>query len=82
MTKLTLSMDLETVERAKLYAQAQGASVSALVQKFLNQLTKPREPEATPPPRVLRALRGSLSSGDPVDYRQHLKTKYRTKATQ
>lgn len=82
MTKLTLSVDAETVARAKLYAQARGTSVSALVQNYLDAVTKPRKPETTEPPRVLRALRGSIGNADPEDYRQHLETKYRTKATQ
>lgn len=81
MTKLTLSVDRETVERAKRFARRQNTSVSALVQNYLNAVAKVRKAETSRQPRVLRALRGSLAGGDREEYLEHLEAKYRTGAS-
>jgi hypothetical protein len=74
MSKLTLSVDAEVVERAKRYASRHGVSVSNLVEVYLNSLSKPTAAEADPP--VLRSLRGVLRRGGREDYRKHLREKH------
>jgi hypothetical protein len=41
MTKLTLSVDLEIIKKAKDYANQQHTSLSRLVENFFKQLNKP-----------------------------------------
>ena len=38
-TKLTLSIDKATIEKAKVYAKEQGTSVSKLVENYLKMIT-------------------------------------------
>ena len=75
MSKLTLSIEESTITQAKQYAEAQGVSLSSLVEAYLAALSKPTsEGKATP---VLESLRGSLRSVKPSDYRKHLSVKYK-----
>jgi hypothetical protein len=76
MAKLTLSVNVMVVERAKRYARAQGTSVSGLVEKMLDMAAAPRERPGEAP-RVLAKLRGSLKRGSVRDYRRYLEQKYR-----
>lgn len=75
MPKLTLSVDAKVVRGAKRYAAARGTSVSQLVERYLDLLSKPpRSEEQTP---VLSMLRGA-GRGVPADaHRRHLSRKYR-----
>ncbi len=80
MSKLTLSVDQAVVQRAKRYARARRTSVSRLVERFLDLVT--RDGQATGSarkgePPILRRLRGSLKGVTPADYRAHLARKYR-----
>jgi len=75
MSKLTLSIDDGVIRQAKRYARRRGASVSKLVEAYLDALCQPPEPRAVPP--ILRSLRGSLKKADVEDYRRHLARKYR-----
>lgn len=75
MAKLTLSVDPAVVDRAKRFAQSRGTSVSALVERYLDRLT--RQPAATVEPPVLARLRGLIAGSDPEQHRRHLERKYR-----
>jgi hypothetical protein len=76
MPKLTLSVDEKVVRGAKRYAAARGTSVSRLVERYLDLLSKPpRSDDQTP---VLRMLRGAARGGVSADaHRRHLSRKYR-----
>jgi len=75
MPKLTLSVNEEVVRGAKRYAAARGTSVSRLVERYLDLLSKPPKSDDQTP--VLRMLRGA-ARGVPVDaHRRHLSRKYR-----
>jgi hypothetical protein len=63
MAKLTLSVDPQVIARAKAMASERGTSISALVESYLDLLTRPR-PAATATP-VLARLRGILAGSDP-----------------
>lgn len=76
MAKLTLSVDERVVERAKIYARAQGISVSGLVEKLLELAATPRS-RTGDTPVVLGRLRGSLKRGSASDYHRYLERKYR-----
>ena len=75
MSKLTLSVDPEVIERAKRYAKARGLSVSAMVEAYLNSIAVDTESSKMPP--VLKSLRGSLKNADLKAYGAHLAQKYR-----
>lgn len=75
MSRLTLNIDDQVVQRAKQYAKEHGASVSALVEGYLDAVSRPLKPVEGLP--VLREIRGILRKGDREDYRQHLIEKYR-----
>lgn len=75
MQKLTLSVDEKVVRGAKRYAAAHATSVSRLVERYLDLLSRPPKPDDQTP--VLRMLRGA-AHGVPVDsHRRHLSRKYR-----
>jgi hypothetical protein len=75
MPKLTLSVDQNVIRGAKRYAAAQGTSVSQLVERYLDFLSRKFDMAGAPP--VLRMLRGA-ARGTPADaHRKHLRRKYR-----
>jgi hypothetical protein len=76
VAKLTLSVDGEVVERAKRFAEQHGTSLSALVERYLDLLTR-QVAVATDQPPVLARLRGILAGADPDAHRRHLERKYR-----
>ena len=76
MAKLTLNVDGRVVAQAKRYARARGASVSRLVETYLDMVSGPTAKDAGMPP-VLARLRGSMRSGTRADYRRYLDRKFR-----
>jgi hypothetical protein len=78
MTKLTLSVEQGVVKRAKRYAAGRGTSVSRLVERYLDLVSRPA-PEAVDPTPVLKRLRSELkrASVEVADYRRYLERKYR-----
>ena len=75
MQKLTLSVDQKVVRSAKRYAAAHGTSVSKLVERYLDLLSRPPEVGRQPP--VLRLLRGAARGVSANAHRRHLARKYR-----
>ncbi len=83
MSKLTLSVEGAVVERAKRFARRRETSISALVERYLEALTRPaaRRGDARVGglPPVTARLAGLLhgKGGDRESYRGHLDEKYR-----
>ncbi|HXB53708.1 MAG TPA: DUF6364 family protein [Vicinamibacteria bacterium] len=79
MSKLTLSVDEEVVERAKRYAAKRGTSVSRLVETYLDALARPLAVRDQDLPPITRRLRGILKGArySREDYIDHLERKYR-----
>lgn len=75
MPKLTLSVDEKVVRGAKRYAAAHHTSVSQLVERYLDLLSRPLDRDEYPP--VLRLLRGAARGTPHASYRRHLARKYR-----
>jgi hypothetical protein len=75
VAKLTLSVDGGVIERAKRFADQHGTSLSALVERYLDLLTRPVA--ATEQPPVLARLRGILAGTDPDEHQRYLERKYR-----
>lgn len=76
-TKLTLSLDRETIEEAKSYAKANKVSLSKLIENYLNSLTRTSKKEIRVSPLV-ESLTGVLSSDSDAreSYRDYLAEKY------
>jgi deoxyxylulose-5-phosphate synthase len=79
-TKLTLKLDLTTIEKAKHYAKSRKTSVSSLVENYLKKLTneKKRGSSITP---LVKSLSGIVELPKDFDHRKayadHLITKYK-----
>ncbi|MHB1188512.1 DUF6364 family protein [Thiobacillus sp.] len=72
--KLTLSIDADTVKKAKRYVAAHGTSLSRLLTQYLASL--PDDTRQTLPPRVSR-LAGILPpQTDIEEYKAHLHSKH------
>ena len=75
MTKLTVRVSKDILERAKHYARENHTTLSRLVSEYLRQLTAPNDPLADAP--IVRRLSGTLSQDVSVeDYREHLERRY------
>jgi hypothetical protein len=70
-TKLTLSIDDQVIESAKMYAKGKGKSLSGIVENYLKSIsnTKSGAPEISP--RV-KKLMGSLRLPKNSDYKSEL----------
>lgn len=75
MPKLTLSVDDTVVRRAKRYAAARGTSISRIVERYLDLLSRPPQSHDQTP--VLRMLRGAGRGVSADAHRRHLTRKYR-----
>lgn len=74
MAKLTLRVEEDVIARAKEFAAGQGMSVSELVERYLDFVSRPTDLSL---PRRLRSVRGVLRSGDRDAFRRHLENNHR-----
>lgn len=78
--KLTLSLNEEVIETAKMYAKSNNTSLSKLIESYLGMLTTPEKKrnEITP---LVKSLSGVISLDDDLDvrdeYTQYLMEKYK-----
>ena len=72
--KLTLSMDEQIIEKARIYSKKHNTSISCLVRGFLARLT---EPDERITPRVQRLMGLLPSDLDEEEYHRHWDEKYR-----
>ena len=77
MAKLTLSIDDSVIERAKTLAERRATSVSALLERYLDLITREPTLDRNDQPPVLARLRGTLAGADVDEHRRHLERKYR-----
>jgi hypothetical protein len=76
--KLTLRIDEELIERAKVYSKLSGKSVSQLVADYLAMLPEQSSEKRARLTPIVRSLRGLLRGADldELAYRRHLEDKY------
>lgn len=79
--KLTLKLDNQIIERAKVYAQKKNISLSKLVESYLELLTggnnADEEQEITPLVKSISGVMGPDASLDyKAAYKKHLTKKY------
>ncbi len=77
MSKLTLNVNDAVIRRAKVYAAAIGTSVSQLVERYLDTVSRPRGRSESDDPPVLRLLREVARGVDLTARRWHQLRKYR-----
>jgi hypothetical protein len=79
-TKLTLKLDKEIINRAKLYAESKKISLSKLIESYLHLLTKESSTEDNISPLV-ESLSGVIelpkNYDDKDDYTDYLSQKYK-----
>lgn len=76
-TKLTLNLDKEIIEQAKMYAKSHRVSLSKLIESYLNSLTRDTKTRSTVSPLV-ESLTGIIPSDydEKKDYREYIDKKY------
>lgn len=77
-TKLTLRLEDELIEKAKILARQRGKSVSKLVSEYFNYITSKEIDSETDLPPIVKSLYGSLANKDvkESDYKKYLEGKY------
>jgi hypothetical protein len=79
-TKLTLKLDSQIIDQAKIYAKAKNTSLSGLIENYLQKLTNPKKKKESVTPLV-KSLSGviTLSSdkSDKKEYADFLTKKYK-----
>ena len=76
-TKLTLRMDENTVQKAKLEAKRRGKSVSRMIADFIESIDSKNTSERELPPttsKLVGIIKGKEISEE--DYKAHLREKY------
>jgi len=72
-TKLTLNIDKEIIEEAKIYAKSHSVSLSKLIENYLNSLTRPSKKKSSVSPLV-ESLTGIIPSDydERKEYRKYI----------
>jgi len=78
-SKLTLSINEKTIERAKLISRKRGTSISKMVEEFLESINEKEEKKESPIDRMHQIMKGNIT--DPlVDWKkakeEHIAKKY------
>lgn len=81
MTKLTLSMEVQAVKKAKRIAARYGISVSKMFSDYVYRIDAENEKRELPADRALREIAGMIhkkttAKKDMEDYRKYLESKY------
>lgn len=71
LAKLTLTIDQEVVENAKIYAKKNGRSLSSLIEGYLKALSQQEDEVADLSPRV-KSLLGSVKVPADFNYKNAL----------
>ena len=77
-TKLTLRLEDELIEKAKILARQRGKSLSRIVSEYFNYITSNEVDSNTDLPPIVKSLYGSLANSDvdESDYKKYLEGKY------
>lgn len=70
--KLTLNIDREIAQKAKLYARSKGRSLSDLVENLLKALVSPEPTEENFVSPKVRSILGSVPLPKEFDYKKEL----------
>jgi hypothetical protein len=70
--KLTIKLDNQVIEKAKLYARKKNTSLSKLIESYLELLTTANNSESEEVSPLVKSLSGVLDSKAIPDYKNHL----------
>ena len=80
-TKLTLRLNDNVIERAKVYARNHKISLSKMIESYLDSVTKQKEEKKTAITPLVESLSGVIDLPADFDYkkeyRDHLAEKYK-----
>lgn len=80
-TKLTLKLDQEVIEKAKLYAADKKLSLSRLIENYLNSLTSDQPAKDLQISPFVKSLSSGIKIPEDYDYRKdrtdYLEQKYK-----
>ncbi len=76
-TKLTLNLDKEIIEAAKVYAKSHQVSLSKLIENYLKSITRESKKKSSVSPLV-ESLTGIIPNDydEKKDYREYIDKKY------
>ena len=76
-TKLTLNLDKEIIEEAKIYAKSHHVSLSKLIENYLNSLTRKTKKKSSVS-ELVESLTGIIPNeyNEKDDYRNYIDKKY------
>ena len=72
-SKLTLTIEKELIEKAKVYARKKGRSLSDLIENYLKLLTNVEKETEQKPSPLVKSLKGSFKVPADFDYKKTLK---------
>jgi hypothetical protein len=72
-TKLTILVDEEVIDDAKVYAKKQGRSISKIVEEYLKSITTPKKEDEKKLAPIIKSLWGSVKIKDSDIYNELLK---------
>jgi hypothetical protein len=77
-TKLTLKLNCDIIEQAKVYAKNKNTSLSKLIESYLGLLVDPKDNQEVTP--LVKSLSGVINLPKNTDtkkeYKKHLASKY------
>ncbi len=71
-TKLTLTIEQEVIEKAKIYAKKKGRSLSDLVESYFKAITMSQEADFKSQGSLVSSLLGSFQEPEDFDYKKEL----------
>ena len=71
-TKLTLTIDNETILKAKHYAQKKGRSLSDIIENYLKAITTNHKESDTEISPLVKSLIGTFKAPKEYDYKKEL----------
>ena len=71
-TKLTLTIEQTTIEKAKKYANSKGRSLSDIVENYLKAITKEDNNERIELTPIVKSLKGTFKAPKNIDYKKEL----------
>jgi methyl coenzyme M reductase beta subunit len=71
-TKLTLTIEQTTIEKAKKYANGKGRSLSNIVENYLKAITNDETIESIDLTPIVKSLKGTFKAPQNIDYKKEL----------
>ena len=72
VTKLTVTLEKEVIERAKRYAQSTGRSLSDLIEKYLDTISQNQQ-DPGKMPKSLQKLFGSVNIPSDLNHKSEIR---------